>query len=98
MNEELVPRARKRVRDLRGLYVHVAIYVVFMGGLTLINWLTGTHTWWVVWPIVGWGIGLGAHAVAVLFEGTLLGPEWEERKTRELIERSSRQTGQLTEA
>jgi len=89
MNDELIERARKRVRDLRGLYVHAAIYVVFMAGLTLINWLTSADYWWVVWPMVGWGIGLGAHAVSVLFEGTLLGPEWEERKTRELLERRS---------
>ena len=93
MNDQLIERARKRVRDLRALYVHAAIYVVFMAGLTLINWLTGAHTWWVVWPMVIWGIGLGAHAVAVLFEGAVLGPEWEERKTRELLERSGEHPG-----
>ena len=91
MTDPRVEQARKRVRDLRGFYVHVAIYVVVIGGIALINWVTNPSYWWVVWPMIGWGIGLGAHAVSVLFEGSFLGPEWEERKTRALLERGTRQ-------
>jgi hypothetical protein len=43
--------------------------------------------WWVLFPAIGWGIGLAAHATSVLFEDSLFGPEWEARKTRELLER-----------
>jgi hypothetical protein len=85
MDDDRITRARKRVHDLRGFYVHVAIYVVVISGIALINWVVSPGTWWVIWPMVGWGIGLGAHAVSVFFEGSLLGPEWEERKTRELL-------------
>jgi len=88
-NKELV-RARHRVRQLRGFYVHLAIYVVVIAGIALINWVTSPGYWWVVWPMVGWGIGIGAHAVAVFFEGSFLGPEWEERKTRELLDTKHR--------
>ena len=91
MTDSGLEQARKRVRDLRGFYVHVAVYVVVIAGIALINWVTNPSYWWVVWPMIGWGIGLGAHAVSVFFEGSLLGPEWEERKTRELMERTTRQ-------
>lgn len=90
MTDQDMARARRRVRELRGFYMHVAIYTVVIGGIALINWLTSPGTWWVVWPMVGWGIGLGAHAVAVFFESSILGPEWEERKAREMLEKARR--------
>lgn len=85
-----VKQIRHRVRQLRGLYVHFVIYLIVMAGIALINWATSPGTWWVIWPIVGWGIGVAAHAVSVIFEGSLLGPEWEERKVREILERAER--------
>jgi hypothetical protein len=90
MTDKELARARRRVSELRGFYVHLAIYVVVITGIALINWVTNPDYWWVVWPMIGWGIGIGAHAVAVFFEGSLLGPEWEERKTRELLDKSPR--------
>ena len=87
MNEERIELARKRVRRLRDFYIHVAIYVVVMGGFVLLNWAINPSFWWVVFPAVAWGVGLAAHAVSVLFEDNLFGSEWEARKTRELLER-----------
>ena len=83
-------RARRRVRQLRGLYMHIVVYVVVIAGIALINWATMPGNWWVVWPAIGWGIGLAVHVVSVVFEEGFLGPEWEERKTRELLERGER--------
>lgn len=87
MADDRLQRARKRVRALREFYVHAAIYVVVISGLAAINWITSPGYWWVVWPMLGWGIAVGAHAVSVFFEGSMLGAEWEDRKTRELMER-----------
>lgn len=86
MSASRLERARTRVRALRDFYVHAAIYVVVIGGLAAINWITSPGSWWVVWPMFGWGIAVGAHAVSVFFEGSVLGPAWEERKTRELAD------------
>ena len=85
MNEEQIAQARRRVRRLRDFYIHAAIYVVVIGGFAVLNWIVSPTFWWVAFPAVGWGIGLGAHAVSVLFEDTLLDAEWEDRKTRELL-------------
>jgi hypothetical protein len=84
--DDRLQRARKRVRALREFYVHAAIYVVVICGLAAINWITSPGYWWVVWPMLGWGIAVAAHAVSVFFEGSSLGAEWEERKTRELMQ------------
>lgn len=41
MSDTRFERARHRVRQLRGLYVHAAIYVVVIGGIAFINWERG---------------------------------------------------------
>lgn len=88
MTDESIVQARKRVHRLREFYMHFAIYIVVIGGIALLNWFLSPTFWWVAFPAVGWGIGLTAHAVSVFFEDSLLGPEWEERKTQELLARS----------
>ena len=86
MTAQRVQRARRRVRRLREFYVHAAVFAVVIGGLALLNWLTTPTFWWIVFPAIAWGIGLGSHAVAVIFEDSLLGAEWEDRKTREIVD------------
>lgn len=92
MTAQQVRQARHRVRRLREFDVHLAIFAVVIGGITLLNWIVSPTVWWVVFPAIGWGIGLAAHAVSVFFEDSILGSAWEERKTRELIEREQRGT------
>jgi hypothetical protein len=84
VDEDRYRRAKKRVEDLKGFYTHVAIYLIVNTGLFLINALT-SDTWWFYWPMIGWGIGLAAHAVALFSEGRF-GRAWEERKMRELMD------------
>jgi uncharacterized membrane protein YdjX (TVP38/TMEM64 family) len=79
-------RARERVKELKGFYTHVAIYVLVNIGLFIINLLAG-GVWWFYWPLVGWGIGLLVHAINVFGFGGRLGRDWEERKTRELMDK-----------
>ena len=82
-------RARARVKELKGFYIHAAAFVLVNIGLFVINLLVG-GTWWFFWPLIFWGIGLGVHALNVFgFRGTL-GRDWEERKTRELMDKEER--------
>ena len=86
-DDERYRRARARVEQLRGLYIHAVIYLMINLGIIAINLLTSPGIFWFVWPLLGWGIGLAAHAVAVYGAGERWGREWEERKIRELMER-----------
>ena len=85
VNEDRYLRAKKRVEDLKGFYTHLAVYLVVNAGLFLINFVT-SDTWWFYWPMIGWGIGLAAHAVSVFYAEGRLGRDWEERKMRELMD------------
>ena len=76
--------ARRRVRLLRSFYIHALVFSAVMVLLLIIN-LAVTRVWWVQWPFLGWGIGLSAHALVVFGLGGWLGPDWEERKIKELM-------------
>lgn len=83
---QLYERARKRVEELRGFYSHLAIYLVVNLGLLLVNLATNRHALWFFWPLIGWGIAVLIHATTVILGGSV-GTRWEERKTRQLVER-----------
>ena len=81
-------QAHARVQAIKGFYIHVSVFVLVNIGLFVINLLTG-EGWWFYWPLIGWGIGLGAHALGVFGfgGGGPWGQEWEERKTREMMDK-----------
>jgi len=77
--------ARKRVKEIKEFYTHVAIFIIVNGFLFLLNMLTSPDSLWFYWPLLGWGIGLGAHAYTVYGENGVFGKDWEDRKIRELM-------------
>ena len=83
-------QARRRVKELKGFYIHATAYVLVNIGLFIINLLTSSGTWWFYWPLLGWGIGLGVHALSVFGLRGTLGRDWEERKIRELMDEEER--------
>jgi hypothetical protein len=81
-------RARTRVKALKGFYIHATAFVLVNIALFALNVLVG-GVWWFYWPLLGWGIGLGVHALAVFGfgGGGPWGRDWEERKIREMMDK-----------
>lgn len=65
--EDLNQRAQatKTVNARINFYIHLVIYAVVNFGLLVINLTTSTAYLWFTWPLLGWGIGLLFHALAV---------------------------------
>lgn len=84
-SETRVARARKRVEEIKGFYVHLSVYLIVNAGIFAIDAITGGH-WWFYWPLFGWGIALAIHAAALFFGGPY-GSRWEERKLRHVLGR-----------
>jgi hypothetical protein len=80
-------RAKKRVEEIKGFYVHLTVYLLVNAGLLILNLLTSPGEYWFRWPLFGWGIGLVVHGLSVFAFGRFLGPQWEERKIREIMGR-----------
>ena len=65
-DEDIRRLAERRVRARHGLMVHAVVYLAVNLGLVALNLATSPHYLWFIWSVFGWGIGLAAHAWAVL--------------------------------
>lgn len=80
LNEEYL-RASARLDELKGFYSNVAAYVLITPFLVFVNYMTYWEYKWFWFPMIGWGIGVGIHAVVTF----ALGKDWERRKIEELM-------------
>lgn len=82
-------RAEKHVRDLRGFYGHLAVYLAVMVILVIVDLADGSSgdtilgLDWAYWPIVGWGVFVVINGITVIG----FGRRWESRKIEQYMER-----------
>lgn len=86
--DALYRQARRRVRQLKGFYSHLASYVLVNAGLVVTNLLFTPGYLWFLWTLFGWGIGLLAHAAGVFRPFRVFPRDWEERKIREYMDKA----------
>ena len=79
--------ALAQVRKIKRFYVHLAQYAVIMPFLALINLFSTPGYWWVIWPALGWGLGLAAHAASVFDLFPFLNGDWEKREVEKRLGR-----------
>ncbi len=65
MTEDQRQRAIRRIQAKRGFWAHFTIYLAVNALLVLIWAMTSGAYFWPIWPMLGWGIGVAAHAVSV---------------------------------
>ena len=58
LREQAIERLKKK-RDFRA---HVFIYAAVNSALVVIWAVTGSGFFWPIFPIIGWGVGVGANA------------------------------------
>ncbi len=85
-------RAKKRVDDLKEFYSNLGMYFLMVPFFIFINYQTYWDFKWFWFPIIGWGIGLLFHAYKVYVDAGFMGRDWEERKIREYMEESQKNT------
>lgn len=90
VEETSYERARRRMEELKGFYVHLGVYLAVNLGLFLINYLTSRGNWWFYWPLIGWGIAVVIHAFTVFGVERLFGRSWEQRKIQQLMDEEQR--------
>lgn len=82
-------KAARRVKELKGFYSNLISYCIVIPSLFLINMLTTPKELWFYWPMLGWGIGIVAHAMSVF----AIGKSWEDQKIKELISKEQSNHG-----
>ena len=85
-------QALKRVKKIKGFYIHLTVYIVINLMLLIVNYknLDANENFW-RWQTFNtfffWGIGLLAHGFSVFTPTFILNKDWEERKINELMEK-----------
>lgn len=94
-NEIKYLQARKRVKQIKGFYIHLAVFIVanlFIIAMKIIN---GEHV--AGEPqikisqfasVILWGVGITVHGLSVFLPNFLFGNDWEERKIREIMHKN----------
>lgn len=81
--------AKKRVKKLKGFYIHALVFVLVNLFIIAKNIQEGQTLSDMdnYWTAIFWGIGLLAHGMSVFGTNIFLGKDWEERKTKELMDK-----------
>ncbi|MDX1830153.1 MAG: 2TM domain-containing protein [Lutibacter sp.] len=90
--EQKYLRAKKKVKSVKGFYVHLMVYLLVNLFLILSNALShgGWQAFWEwqsYYTAIFWGIGLAFHAFGVFGIDFLLGKDWENRKIKEFMDK-----------
>ena len=65
LREELESRAEQARSARDGFVIHLGVYVAVNVMLLVIWAVTGAGHPWFVYPLLGWGVGIAAHGLAV---------------------------------
>ncbi|MFC4269174.1 2TM domain-containing protein [Polaribacter marinivivus] len=79
-------KAKKRVNDIKGFYVHLFIYLITIPIIITVNLMFVPSFHWFWFSVLGWGMGLFFHWLGVFgFQKLGLGKDWEEKKIKEFM-------------
>ncbi len=101
IQEQNYIRAKKRVKDIKGFYIHLVVYVIiniFISGVIIYGLTSSGDSFLEAFSNFGvystwffWGIGMFFHWLGVFgFKSLGFGKDWEERKIREMMEKEDK--------
>lgn len=89
--EEIDALALRRAGAKMGWYIHATVYVLVNLLIFGVSHHGFGHRPWSVMPLLGWGVGLALHGVAVFLLGS--GSDLRERMVQRERERLQRENG-----
>ncbi len=82
--DDAYQKAKKQVKEIKNFYINLITYCIVIPLLIYINYKSSWDFKWVVFPILGWGLGLALQAFSAFGQGR----NWEERKINEIMEKN----------
>jgi transcriptional regulator with XRE-family HTH domain len=80
-------QAMEYVKDLKGFYISLIVYVLVISGLFTINLLTYPDYIWAKWPAIGWGFGILISAFRIFGGIRIFSADWERRQVEKRLGR-----------
>ena len=104
MNKHI--KAKKRVKQLKGFYTHLLIYVLINTLLLVIKMIGsyhyGDYFMGSLWhfstfaPWLFWGVGLSFHAIKVFNKNPFFNKEWEDRQIQKYLDEDRNEAEKYT--
>ncbi len=93
-------RAKERVKELKGFYIHLIVYLIvntLLSTLTIVALMNGGDSFFEAFfnfasfsTAIFWGIGLAFHAAKVFSYNPFFSKDWEERQIRKYAEQDKK--------
>ncbi len=84
ISEKKFSQAKERVESIKSFYIHLGVFVIVMSTLIVFNIIMGGIPW-VVFPLLGWGLGILGHASEAFDYHPFFGKNWEEKKMNQYL-------------
>lgn len=94
---EKLKRAKKRVDELKGFYIHLMVYLVINAFILVTQMIANADEagfglgWYSFTTAIFWGIGLAIHALVAFRLNPFFGKAWEERMIEKFMEEDRRE-------
>lgn len=94
-NDERYNLAYKRVKRIKGFYIHLLVYIL-VNSFLIVQIYNHSHenTFW-RWETFStalfWGIGLGSHWISVFGRNIFFSKDWENRKIQEFLDKEKKE-------
>jgi hypothetical protein len=95
--DERYELAYKRVKKIKGFYIHLMVYILVNTYLIVSSYAHTQHSendffnWETFSTALFWGIGLVAHGLSVFGKNLFFGADWEEKKIKEFMDKDKSQ-------
>ncbi len=84
-------RAKAQVKKMKEFYGNLLSFCVIIPFMVFVNYKDNGFSFpWVIFPIIGWGIGLTFHYMEAFNRHLFLGKDWEKRKINTYMSESKR--------
>lgn len=98
IKEDKYTRARNRVQEIRGFYVHATVYVVVNIVILIFHFYISFQEGEPFFQFghfltpIFWGLGLFFHGVQTFRKNPFLGKKWEDRMIRKIMDEEDPKT------
>ncbi len=94
---ERLEKAQKRVAAKKEFFIHLLTFCCVMPALFVVNFMVTPEFWWIVFPLIGWGMGLIGHYVSAFGIPGVIGRDWERKELEKEMDRLDEEEGILYE-
>ena len=91
MEDKKYQEAQKKVREIKGFYIHLTTYVGVNIFLIILNLITSPKVLWFYWVAIFWGIGVLYNAIRIFWlDDKMFGKAWEDKMIEKVMKKDKK--------